>query len=363
MKRILWALPICLAASQPVQADDTTSGLLGFLAGGAGSGKTELGDHAGEIEAWAIATQTAMTASKGVWKEIAKENPSANVLIVDSSAKFSLMPYWLVSNRTKTMSEELAKAEAKACSPIKILSTEEADVKSDSPLPTLAGLVLSDKKIDDITIEPSKPFWLNALASKSNRSAAGFNGKAYLLSSLNPNPFAEVSSNWTKFVDRAKQEIAACTAGAKENDKRKAALGAVGDLISETDKAFKEADKDSQSILEQASQLEPLLKDGPLLILRTDLEKVGATVVTTKNLLTMFGLPAVTLSGGLIGTFAVEQTNAGGIGPNTLVASGNIACTGPRRPLGQWHGGNLQGGECFINGEPYPAPPTKPANK
>ncbi len=349
--RILWALPICLAASQPAQADEATTGLLGFLAGGAGSGKTELGDHAGEIEAWAIASHSAIQASQALWHRIVEKDPSAKVLIVDTSAKFSLMPYLLVRNRTKTLGEELAKAKDKACNANKTWPNFEADVKSDSPIPAIAGLVLSDRKIDDINIEPSNTFWLNALASESGRKSSGFKGKVFLLSSLNSDPLSEVSSNWTKLVDQAKREIADCTAGAKKDDKRAAVLTAVGDSISETDKAFKDAEKDSQSILEQASQLEPLLTGGELLILRTNLEKVGATVITTKNLLTMFGYPAVSMSGGLIGTFAIEKVSVGGRGPNEFVASGNIACTGPRRSLGQWHGGTPQSVKCYINGE------------
>ncbi|MFM5931926.1 MAG: hypothetical protein ACKOPQ_13550 [Novosphingobium sp.] len=354
MKRILWALPFCLVASQAAQADDTSAGVIGFLAGGAGSGKTELGEHAGEIEAWAIAANTATKASEEVWKKISVKHPSAKVLILDTSAKFRLTPYWLVRDRTKTLSQNLEAAKRKVGCVMPFYAATESDTNTAPSFANVAGLLRSDKKYDDITIEPSQAFWLNALAGASGNQGSKFQGTAFLLSSLNPNPSAKVSLDWSSLVDQAKLAIAVCGAGAKKSEK-KTVLDTVGETISETDTAFKDADKDSQSILEQASQLEPLLSDqagktAELLILRTNLEKVGATIVSTKNVLTMFGFPAVTLSGGMIGTFSVEKVDIGR-GPNTIVASGNIACTGPKRTLGKWQSGSRVPTTCFINGE------------
>jgi hypothetical protein len=311
---------------------DEESAILGFLAGAAGSGKTELGENAGTLEAWVIATDMAKAAGEKVWK-LGEGHVAGPVLLLGKSDSFNPAAYQMVRGRTQMLRKTLEKAIDGADCARGITTTGAEDV-----IAKLAGLMQQDVKVSDKIIDPSEQFWINAVAGTAPAGKT-----VYLASSLVPNPEAQVVLAWQKLYDDATKIDGECL---KKNEPLKQAVG----LVEATQKSFSTAGEGKLSPLESASAFEPLLSpDGPgqLTVLRTSIEKAGGTVIQTKNILTTLGLmPAVTMSGGIIVTYQYQGFDAKQGGPLSLKAAGNFACTGPMRTLTSANNRTIRTANC-----------------
>lgn len=314
---------LVLMPAQPAAADDTVAAVLGFGAGLITNNSTTLGNNAGELESWSVAAQIADAAADKLWGQLNQNAPAGRgVMLLGTSQAFDLSAYAMVKARTRWLDRRLGMA---TCPPPPGAKADAGTTVTSLPtiLTAVQGVLKSETKIDDKIITPPEAFWLNAVAGSAK-------GRTIVTpTALLPKPDAAVANDWLALVDRA-----ARTPCAQSKDP---AAKPMQDLIAEittTDAGFRKADAGKMSLLEQASALEGLgLGSTPLLVLRTSQQKVGGTIIQTKNIFTALGAPALRIGGGMVITWELSEIDAGGTGAKVITA-GNLACTAPMRQLG-----------------------------
>ncbi len=316
---------LAVLAAQPAAADETLAAVLGFGAGLITNNSTTLGNNAGELESWSVAAQIADAAADTLWFRLNKSAPAGRtVMLLGTGQAFDPSAYATVQARTRWLGERYKMVEKK-CPPLP--GTKADDGAALTSLPTILtavqGVLKSETKIDDKIIAPPEAFWLNAVAGRAKGRSIVTPG------SLLPNPDAVVANDWLALVAKV---FAIPCAQSKDT-----AAKPIQDLIAEittTDAGFRKAEAGKLSLLEQASALEGLgLGSTPLLVLRTSQQKVGGTIIQTKNIFTALGAPALRIGGGMVITWELSEIEANGKKAN-VVTAGNLACTAPMRQLG-----------------------------
>jgi len=314
---------LALAPAQPAAAaDDTLGAVLGFGAGLITSNSTTQGSNAGELESWSIAAQIAGTAADRLWSHLAEAAPKGQmVMLLGTGQAFDPSAYAVVKGRTRWLKSRLdgvsCPADAKPTDR-GATTTSLADL-----VPKLLGVLKSETSINDRIIQPPEAFWLNALAGRAGGRTIVTPG------TLLPNPQAAVASDWLALVKEAGDSSCA--------QSKDAAAQPGKDVIAEiiaADAMFRKTEPGKMSLLEQASALEALgLGQTPLLMLRSAQQKVGGTLVQTRNILTALGAPGLRIGGGMVITWELTRIEAGGTSAR-VIAAGNLACTAPMRRLG-----------------------------
>jgi hypothetical protein len=327
---------LALLPAQPAAADDALIAALGFGAGLITSNTTSLGDNAGELESWSVAAQIADTAADKLWARLedkaaklnvdAADKSTVSVLLLGTSQAFDPTAYATVTARNNWLTQLFTAAEA-SCHAAAGAATKDATFTSPSAIvPAVLGVIKSETTINDKIIAPPEAFWLNAVAARKGARTI------ITPASLLPDPESAVATNWLALVNRSTRQDAVNCAQAKHG-----AAPRMKDLIAEiaaTDAGFRKADPGKMSLLEQASALDGLgLATAGLLVLRTSQQKVGGTIIQSKNIFTAFGAPAVRIGGGMVITWELSKIETGGK-KSTVLAAGNLACTAPMRRLG-----------------------------
>lgn len=291
------------------------------LKGFAGEGKVELGDHAGEMEAWLLASDTLGAAGKLIADAAAPMAGKLIVLAGDEALDFTPLfaTRYAIQDSRQTLNVALRSA------PRCIDGGGPASAES-SParLPMLAaigalGSVLqSDVGVTGVPVEVSA-----RLLATSVAEALG--NKAIVPAALTLPPKNGSSLQDELQLTGDDRALAAARQGCltRAGKSRKAAAIALGAAIEAHDKvinALKTGKEGGEAPIITALKLDWLVSDNPRL-LRVYVDKAGGTLLTRKNIWTAFGAPSVGVTGGLVSSFTVLDPQSG-----SVAAAGLVAC-------------------------------------
>lgn len=331
MKHILIAaaLTAAVCTSAPARAaDDTTEkvALLSYLGLTAATGKTELGEHGGELESWIAASGLMGKAACKIGQAIGLANEDGSqcvatgaatpILVLGDSESFDFSAYLFVTSQTKAAADALAGLPAK-CRPVSIKSTGPTGLDAVDPntIPAaILALAKTDSKVTGVVIEVKERAFINAVAGV-------LGSRAILTDGFMATRTRGVDSAWNDVrASAAKLATGAC----KDTPAAKAALA----VYEETKKGFFEKGEKG-TLFERARALEPIAASAiPERVLRVRVEYTGGTIINQSNILTTLGAPALSLSGGMVVSYRYTNSTTG-----TVEKAGVIICRAGVRKL------------------------------
>lgn len=298
------------------------------LTGLAGEGKVSLGDGAGSLESWILASSAVSAAARDIVLSLPAE---IKVVVLAGDESFNLRLLQSLRLEVAGLQSQLDDANDAVigkCTPPR---------RSDRGAPivpilgAVAGLLRSDVDLRGVKVEAS-----DRLLSTAVVKALG--PRAIIPSALQSPPLSSTLTDDVALMDRTAREAIearACLGRIeKPNELQKANMSSL-DAVLTRFRTFKTtvttSDANGRSPFSDALVLLAIEAQNPI-VLRVHLDKAGGTLETHKNLLTAFGMPPVRVTGGLVASFIATAPSTG-----IPVAAGVVACRTGKLPLTEVH--------------------------
>ncbi|MEO1045589.1 MAG: hypothetical protein AAFX04_09140 [Pseudomonadota bacterium] len=347
MRKILASVAAsALLLTQPVSAQDNGDGgddddtveniaLLSFLGLTAPDGKATTGDGAGELEGFILSASLLDKLAESLATRVKTKKSNKSVVPLGAEQSLDINDYLLVEAQLESLEPFLSEIHKTSFCAGKSGSKGQPGIAATAtpgPKLTAADLVAllrSDTEVKGVNITQSEQMVINAILSKQILSGAHDSNGWRLPSEMVKTEIDSTKGIYKSLLD-ARQIVSAFYKAGCANDDIAKREKAIADSLSAALTAItKPSDKGAPSLFARALLQENLADDiANLLILRIKVEKAGGTLLTTNNIFTRLGAPAVTMGGGLVVTYRLVDPNEG-----TILLAGNIVCRTPRRTL------------------------------
>lgn len=259
---------------------------------GTATGATTLGDKAGEMEGWMLASG-ALRSAAGLIAADARVSAATRVVVLAAAEPFRLDLPATVTREMEHLQADLARATAgPACAPA------EVGVAAALPLLPLIGAITgalkTDTMITGFDVTANERLLVNTIA------AIGA-GKWIIPSELASSPpDRAITTALEKLRDQLQTAIA-CRGFQPETPEGKAAAAKIDRALAAVTEFETRVVRAGEgvSLIAQATRMMAIAKDDPL-VLRVFVEKAGGSMLLRQNLFTALGAPAVGLTGGAV---------------------------------------------------------------
>lgn len=301
-------------------------------------GKTTLGTNAGVLETWMLSGYSVDAAGKEIARKV-RDSLKAPAAVVDANANAGVARtptarvLLLAGDEVLTLDSaanvrgQIGLVASKLMNAMSFCETRGTTNPPSRVVPlaaigAIAGLLKTDTEI--IGIDAAIPSRMLAAATGQHLRP---DFTVIIPSAAVATPEGgRTAGDWNTLVEeRAKaRDCRAKYPGDKQPDPIKENLKVLNASIADADaleaKLLKHDEK-GVTPLGQAIRVEALLGETPPYVLRVAVEKGGGTLLKRTNVLTVFGAPAVSISGGLVSRFEFTNPTTG-----ELLAGGNLIC-------------------------------------
>lgn len=284
------------------------------------TGETKLEQGAGAMEATMLATHALLEAADQISKDIAaKPDGTRKVLLLRGDEVIDFAEAAMIETELSAIERAFAEAGIKkaeaADQGYKFFGIDPGTLVAAAS--ALAGLLRSETSVSPVEIASlSDRVLINAVAGRLGSRA------------ILPGALVGPTGNESPLISRlnevgAIRELANVrrTELAKQAKKNEAAIARLTGMIGRFDTLFgriSTADNKGVVPIVRAARLDAMLKQNPA-VLRIFVDKVGGSLINSKNIATTFGADPIKVSGGLIASYTLTDPASGGVWASDLL--------------------------------------------